>query len=148
VSGEIGLSLDERIRRSLAPLGGPLRIDAFLAVVVRERSLRSQRATLEARRLRAAASGAEPGPDPAGPEEPGRAAADLDPPPGVVSGSIAAFRPGGAEPAGASDSTKLKAEVEAYLRRDDVTDATSREVADFLDFMGGGLQPEASEEQP
>ena len=46
----IGYSIDERIRRSLAPLGGPLRIDAFLNLVASERARRAALEALKERR--------------------------------------------------------------------------------------------------
>jgi hypothetical protein len=38
MSDEVGLTLDERIRRELPPLGGALRIDAFLEIMTKERA--------------------------------------------------------------------------------------------------------------
>jgi hypothetical protein len=51
--------------------------------------------------------------------------------------------PPGAEPPDLSDSTKLKAEVAAFMKRDQINDATAGEVADYKDYMGPqGFDPE------
>jgi len=43
MTADIGLAFDEKVRRSLAPLCGPLRIDGFLALMRRERASRRPR---------------------------------------------------------------------------------------------------------
>ncbi|MBI3451182.1 MAG: hypothetical protein HY049_19995 [Acidobacteria bacterium] len=114
-----GLAFDEKVRRSLTPLCGPLRIDAFLGLMSRERA--KQMAS--------------------------RAAVSRPVSPGVLTERISAApapraeRPRETEPAEAApdtlaDSSKLKAEVDAFLHRDDRSEASSGEVDDYLEFIG------------
>ena len=124
MKSSVGLTLEERIRRSLTPLAGPLRIDAFLALMHRERS---RKAAEEARRKRAA--------------EERRMA--REPEPAETSGELPAAE--GRAPGGeVDDSAHLRAEVAAFLKRDQIGSTDAGEVADFMDFLGGGLAPEDS----
>src|SRR5258706_9717345 len=97
---EIGLTLDERIRRELPPLCGPLRIDAFLTLMARERS----RAAGE--RARAARL--------ADPPRARKAAVEPEAPAveGAPDGSLAGAETGSSDLA---DSKKIRAEVDAFL---------------------------------
>lgn len=138
MGSDAGLSLDERIRRALAPLNGPLRIDAFLAIVQRERAARAQRSEMEARRSRSAASR----------DRIQRAQAEAAQPSSGEPTRDATAGEGGAD---LNDSARLKAEVEAFLRRDEVEDADASEVAGFMDFIGSNsLVPDdpASGDEP
>ena len=126
----IGYSIDERIRRSLAPLGGPLRIDAFLNLVASERA---RRAALEALKERRAE---EPPPPRAQAASPAKA---REPEP--AAGRRAAPSPQG--PAGQSDSAKLRAEVSAFISRDEAEGVNAGEVQEFMDFLGkNALMPD------
>ena len=154
-SSGIGLSLDERIRQSLAPLGGPLHIDAFVALVMRERTRRAQIAAAEAQKRKPGAPAAKPA-APSGAAAPPPTAVAAVPPPSAPAIAADGAQPGieesGSIPAqeqetpDVSDSARLKAEVAEFLKRDEVTDVDASEVSDFLDFMGGaGLVPEEPE---
>jgi hypothetical protein len=121
MSQEIGLTLDERIRRELPPLGGALRIDAFLAIMTKER----------ARRVASSAKTARA-------DEPSTLRRQLREPEPHLAEPVPDPAPAGSEaPApDLADSRKIRAEVDAFLHRDDRKDATDNEVADYLDFMG------------
>jgi len=128
MSEEVGLTLDERIRRELPPLCGPLRIDAFLTTMTRERSRAS------AAKARAAR----------GPEPPIRKTAPVEPAPSEgespLESALASPESAGSDLA---DSKKIRAEVDAFLHRDDRRDATENDVADYLDYMGpAGFNPD------
>jgi hypothetical protein len=121
MSDEVGLTLDERIRRELPPLGGALRIDAFLEIMTKERArvvaasanaARSDEPSTLRRQLR------EP--------EPLEAEPAVDPVPARTETPATDL----------ADSRKIRAEVDAFLHRDDRKDASDNEVADYLDFMG------------
>jgi hypothetical protein len=124
MTSEVGLTLDERIRRSLPPLSCPLRIDSFLAVMIKERSriAASKAQSVRAKSLKDAEKRAprperHPGPDAAPAQDTG--------------------------PQELADSSKLRAEVDAFLHRDDRRDATGDEVSDYLDYMGPtGFNPD------
>jgi hypothetical protein len=138
MASDAGLSLDERIRRALAPLNGPLRIDSFLLIVQRERVARAQRSEMEARRSRQAASRERA-------QQPRKEAAA--PPPAEPPRDDAA----GEADADLNDSARLKAEVQAFLHRDEVQDVDESEVAGFMDFIGSNsLVPDdpAPEDEP
>lgn len=145
-NADIGLTLDEKVRRSLTPLGGPLRIDAFLAVMRRERA---RLAALQAQKMKAAAPAMDSG---AGPEggavRPGAAYAAGGRGPATEQGSampdeFQGGMPPGEEAPETTDSGQIRAEVDAFMRRDEVREANQKEVSDFLEFMGPtGLQPD------
>lgn len=110
---ETSMSLQDRLREALTPLGGELRIDAFIALLARERA----RTAASQKVARQAAREAE--------EEPA-------PPP-------RAARPA-PEPKEAVD---LEDEVKAFLNRDEIQEAGDEEVSDFMDFMGDtGFNPD------
>jgi len=126
VNQDPSVSLDERIRRSLTPLGGDLRIDAFLAVVARERA-------------RTVSKNAPPD---LRDSQPMRA---LDDEPGASTAGSGKVRAIGVEAdrPTVEDSSKIRAEVDSFMRRDERNDATDGEVADYLESMGRtGFNPE------
>lgn len=125
MNSEIGLTLDERIRQSLPPLSGPLRIDAFLAVMTRERARLAAARSQAARQTGASVK------------------AQRTPPLGPAADPSPAARPSEPGAEEVVDSRKLRAEVDAFLHRDERHDATDNEVADYLEFMGPtGFNPE------
>jgi hypothetical protein len=125
VKSAVGLSLEERIRRSLSPLCGPLHIDAFLTLMHRERS---RKAAEEARRKRA---------------EEERRAAERAPKRTESTGERAAATTTGEQAAAElNDSAHLRAEVAEFMKRDRISRSDAGEVADFMDFLGGGLAPD------
>ena len=127
MSSDIGLTLEEKIRRSLPPLGGPLRIDSFVAVMIRERA-RIAAERIGKSRTGSAKTPAAPAGDPAVEES--------------LTGEGPAVSTGPREATPADDSGKIKAEVDAFLRRDERRDATPDEVTDYLDYLGpSGLNP-------
>ena len=131
MSPATGFSLEERIRQSLEPLGGPLRIDAFLKLMARERA---QKAALEAGEKEA---------PPARPSRRPPAAAEV---PAAENAGRPEREPAPGSDEGLpplSDSARLRAEVSAFIRRDETGGPTTDDVRDFMDFMGGGgLAPE------
>lgn len=105
-----GHSLEDRIRLSLAPLAEPLKIDAFLVLMGKERARIALQESQNQARLRKEAEA--PGDEAAAPVPEAGGQAEL------------------------ADS--LRDEVDAFMRRDEVADAKANEVAEYLEMVGGG----------
>ena len=138
MSAEIGLALDERIRRALEPLGGALRVDTFVSIVARERA---RRASEQAKKMKPRSSREESGFEGSGEQ------------PAFAFFPDAAGIPAGDPSNDLSDSAKVKTEIASFLKREDpggvrpdevhdflrkdeVRDASKEEVAEYMDFLG------------
>ncbi len=112
---EPGLSIMDTLTASLKPLGGMLRIDGFIKLMARERAKKAA----EERVLREAALRAEAE----------RHAARK----AKVKGNV----PPPAE-------AEVTDEVQAFLKRDQVADTNTDEVADFIEYIGdAGFDPDS-----
>jgi hypothetical protein len=112
---ESGLSVMDSLTASLKPLGGPLRIDAFIRLMARERAKKAA----QDRALREAAMKAEVE----------RQAAQKE-----------KAKEKGKLPA----QPEVTDEVQAFLKRDQGETAGGDEVSDFMEYIGdAGFDPES-----
>ncbi len=112
---EPGLSIMDTLTASLKPLGGMLRIDGFIRLMARERAKKAA----QERDLREAAMKAEAERHAA---RKAKAKGNVPPP--------------------AEES--VTDEVRAFLKRDQVADTGTDDVADFMEYIGdAGFDPES-----
>jgi hypothetical protein len=118
LSLQIGLTLEDRIRQSLEPLGEKLRIDSFVAVMEKERKRMESQKNMIPKEMDGEAGNAEQ-----------RVQAAVDP------------------PAKENVVASLQDEVEAFMHRDNVEGADANEVSEYMELAGRGFDNSPDDKQ-